>query len=392
MMDRTKFVLPITTIAMAISFMTWSVLSPLASTFEQIYNLSTTQKSILVAIPVLLGSIMRIPLGIYTDRVGGRKMFTGLLLFTIIPLIGAGISNSFAALLFWAFFIGMAGTSFAISVTFVSKLTPPEKQGTALGINAVGNIGTALAGFVIPSIAVAFGLQWAFWILIFPTVIMAALIWFGTPETAKPTEKKTVLGALSVLKFRNTWMLSLFYFVSFGSFVALGIYLPTMLIDIYGINAVDAGFRAAVFVVAATVFRPVGGYFADKFGAGRVLTYVFIGITVMAFVISFALENIIIMTIACLLIAVFAGLGNGSVFKLVPTLFPKDTGTVTGIVGAWGGLGGFFPPILMGIVKDMTGSYSLGFVLFALLAFVCLFINWLNFDRRKSQVLYKRIA
>ncbi|WP_017755801.1 MFS transporter [Calidifontibacillus oryziterrae] len=391
-MNKSKLVLPITTVAMAFSFLTWSVISPLANMFQEIYHLTATEKSILVAIPVLLGSIMRIPLGIYTDRYGGRKLFTGLLLFTIIPLIGAGFADSFGILLFWAFFIGMAGTSFAISVTFVSKFTPPEKQGTALGINALGNIGTALAGFTIPSIAASFGVEWAFWGLIIPTVIIALSIWFGTPETPKPTENKTILGALSVLKYGHTWTLSLFYFVTFGAFVALGIYLPTLLIDLYGLTAVDAGFRAAVFVVVATAVRPIGGFLGDKIGAGRVLTYVYLSITLFALLIAFTMENIAIMTIACLIIAVMVGLGNGSVFKLVPQLFPKDTGTVTGIVGAWGGLGGFFPPILMGIVKDITGTYILGFILLSAIAFVCFFINRLVFDRRKKQQLADNIA
>lgn len=391
-MNKNKLVLPITTIAMAISFLTWSVFSPLASTFQEIYELSATEKSVLVAIPVLLGSIMRIPLGIYTDRFGGRKMFTSLLLFTIIPLLGAGVSNSYRMLLFWALFLGVAGAAFAVSVTFVSKLTPPEKQGTALGINAMGNIGTALAGFTIPSIAATFGIEWSFWGLIIPTLIMAILIWVATPETPKPTEHKTLIGALSVLKFGKTWVLSLFYFVTFGSFVALGIYLPTMLIDLYGLTPVDAGFRAAVFVVAATVCRPIGGYLGDKIGAGRILTYVYIGITILAFVIAFGMENIYIMTISCLLVAVCSGLGNGSVFKLVPDLFPKDTGAVTGIVGAWGGLGGFFPPILMGIVKDITGNYILGFILFGLLALICLIVNRVIFDRRKKQAFVNELA
>lgn len=384
-MNKNKLVLPITTIAMVFSFATWSVLSPLASTFQDLYNLSATEKSILVAIPVLLGSIMRIPLGILTDRYGGRKMFTGLLTFTIIPLLGAGFANSFSLLLFWAFFIGMAGTSFAISIAFVSKLTPPEKQGTALGINAIGNIGTALAGFTIPTIAAVFGIQWAFWGLIIPTIIMIIMLWIGTPETPKPKEQKTLLGALSVLKYGHTWTLSLFYFVTFGAFVAFGIYLPTLLIDLYDITPVDAGFRAAVFVVAATLIRPLGGFLGDKIGAGRVLTFVYFVVSVCSIIIAFGMHNLVFMTSASLLIALMVGLGNGAVFKLVPQLFPKDTGTVTGIVGAWGGLGGFFPPILMGIVKDLTGSYLIGFILLGVLALICLIINRMVFDRRNKQ-------
>ncbi|MDF0727006.1 NarK/NasA family nitrate transporter [Cytobacillus sp. S13-E01] len=374
-MTKQKAVLPLTTLAMTFAFTVWAVLSPLASTFQEMYGLTSTQKSILVAIPVLLGSIMRIPLGIFTDRYGGRKMLTGLLAFIILPLIGAGFSNSYESLMFWAFFIGMAGTTFAISIAFVSKLTPPQKQGTALGINAIGNIGTAVAGFLIPTIAASFGVQWAFWGLIFPIVVMIILIWNLTPETPKPTESKSILEALSVLKYRNTWTLSVFYFVTFGSFVALGIYLPSLLVDLYGLSPVDAGFRAAGFVVVATLSRPVGGILADKIGAAKILTIVFMGIAVSAFAISYGMSNIMVLTFSCLLIACMAGLGSGAVFKLVPELFPKATGAVTGIVGAWGGLGGFFPPILLGIVKDITGTFALGFILLGIFSFICLLIN-----------------
>ncbi len=381
-MNKQKALLPVTTLAMTFAFAVWAVFSPLASTFQQMYGLTSTQKSILVAIPVLLGSIMRIPLGILTDRYGGRKVFSLLLLFIIIPLIGAGFANSYGMLLFWAFFIGMAGTSFAISIAFVSKLTPPEKQGTALGINAMGNIGTAVASFSVPSIAAAFGVKWAFWGLIIPVVVMLLLVWFFTPDTPRPKEHKTMFSSLSVLKYKHTWTLSLFYFVTFGAFVAFGIYLPSLLIDLYGLTPVDAGLRAAGFTVIATLARPIGGNLGDKIGAERILTVVYAGIAIGALIIAFGMNNIIIMTAACLFIAIMAGLGNGAVFKLVPQLFPKETGTVTGIVGAWGGLGGFFPPILMGIVKDATGSYILGFILLSLFAVICFLINRMTFGKK----------
>lgn len=383
-MDKQKAVLPLTTIAMTVAFAVWASISPLASTIQDVYGLSDTQKSFLVAVPVLLGSVMRIPLGILTDRFGGRKMFTGLLLFIIIPLIGAGFADSYAMLLFWAFFIGMAGTSFAVSVAFVSRLTPPEKQGTALGINAMGNIGTAVAGFTLPSIALAFGMKWAFWGLIIPVVLMAVLLWFFTPEAKAEGPQKTIVGELSVLKYGNTWILSLFYFVTFGVFVALGIYLPTLLVDLYGMTPVDAGLRAAGFTVVATLLRPIGGNLSDKIGAGKILIVVYIGVAAGALLIAFGMANLLIMTIAAMLVAVMAGLGNGAVFKLVPELFPKSTGAVTGIVGAWGGLGGFFPPILLGIVKDMTGDYVIAFILLAVLSLACLFVNLKVFSGAKA--------
>ncbi|PTL38758.1 MFS transporter [Alkalicoccus saliphilus] len=380
-LQTSRRILILSTLGMALAFTVWAALSPLASHFGELYGLTATERSILVAVPVLLGSVMRIPAGILADRYGGRKTFTFLMLFTIVPLAGIGFSTSFASLLFWAFLLGLAGASFAVSITFVSKWTPPEKQGTALGINGLGNFGTALAGFTLPSIALFFGLQWAFWGLIIPVLIMAALLWFWTPETPQTGEKKTFLGSLSVTKYKNTWVLSLFYFVTFGAFVAFGIYLPILLMDLYALTAVDAGMRAAGFVVLATIARPLGGYLGDKIGAGRVLTYVFMGIAAGALIISFGMGSIIVMTAACLLVAALTGVGNGAVFKLVPELFPKATGAVTGFVGAAGGLGGFFPPLLLGSIRDMIGTYTLGFLLLALLSVVCLLINKRRFDQ-----------
>lgn len=374
-------ILILSTLGMALAFTVWASLSPLANQFETLYGLTATEKSILVAVPVLLGSVMRVPAGILADRYGGRKTFTFLLLFTVIPLLGVGFSTSFYSLLFWAFLLGVAGASFAVSITFVSKWTPSEKQGTALGINGLGNFGTALAGFTLPTIALLVGLQWTFWVLIIPVVVMAALMWFWTPETPDKGEKKTLMGSLSVLKFKNTWTLSLFYFVTFGAFVAFGIYLPTLLMDLYSLSAVDAGMRAAGFVVVATLARPLGGYLGDKIGAGKVLTVVFLSISLGALVISFGMASIIVMTFACLLVAAVTGVGNGAVFKLVPQLFPKATGAVTGLVGAAGGLGGFFPPILLGSIKDLTGSYTFGFLCLSALSIICLIINKRQFDK-----------
>ncbi|MFZ4450917.1 MFS transporter [Salibacterium aidingense] len=376
-------ILVLTTIAMMFSFTVWASLSPLAAEFEDIYGLSATEKSVLVAVPVILGSIMRVPLGILADRFGGRKVFTLLLLFTVIPLIGVSFSTSYLMLLFWAFFLGMSGASFAVSITFVSQWTPKEKQGTALGINGIGNIGNALAGFSLPAVVAVVGIQGTFLGLIIPILIMAVLLWFWTPETPRSGEKKTILGSLSVLKFKHSWILSLFYFVTFGAFVAFTMYLPTLLMDLYSISSVDAGARSAGFVVLATLVRPVGGYLGDKWGAGRVLTWVFLGIIIGALAISASLSSLLVITFPCLLVAFMTGIGNGAVFRLVPELFPASTGAVTGIVGAAGGLGGFFPPILLGTIKDATGSYMLGFILLSLLSIVCLVINKLHYHIRQ---------
>ncbi|WP_047151160.1 MFS transporter [Aneurinibacillus tyrosinisolvens] len=380
------------TLAMAIAFAVWACLSPLASQLQKILHLTATQKSVLVATPVLLGSVMRIPLGIMTDRLGGKKLYTLLMLFMIIPLVGISFANSYTSYLFWAFFIGMAGTSFAIAIAYVSRWYPAEKQGTVLGITGMGNFGTAIAGFTVPSLAKAYGIHNVFLILAAAVLVMAIVFWFSTKELPKPAQTKTIKQALSVVKFKNTWLLSAFYFLTFGSFVAFSIYLPTLLQDLFKISPVDAGLRAAGFVVLATIMRPIGGYLADKIGAGRILTLVFAMMALAGVLISFMTDNIIAFSTGCLTISFLAGLGNGAVFKLVPTLFPGNTGAITGFVGAAGGLGGFFPPIIMGTVKDMTGSYFMGFGFFVGFAVICFVLNKKFFDSKKNVQLVNKQA
>ncbi|MFT9850168.1 MFS transporter [Aneurinibacillus sp. REN35] len=376
--------LVMSTLAMVVAFAVWASLSPMASQLQKLFDLTATQKSILVATPVLLGSIMRIPLGIMTDRYGGKKMYTLLMLFLIIPLVGISFANSYNAYLFWAFFIGMAGTSFAVAIAYVSRWYPAEQQGTVLGITGMGNFGNAVAGFIIPTLAVAFGLSNVFLILAGAVLVTAVVFWFTTKELPKPEQTKTFAQALSVVKFKNTWLLSAFYFLTFGSFVAFSIYLPTLLQDLFNVSAVDAGLRAAGFVVIATLMRPIGGYLGDKIGAGRILTYVFLMMIFSGILISFMTSSIVAFSIGCLTISFLAGIGNGAVFKLVPTLFPGSTGAVTGFVGAAGGLGGFFPPIIMGTVKDMTGSYFMGFFFFVAFAVLCLILNKRFFDNKNN--------
>ncbi|WP_052002075.1 MFS transporter [Halalkalibacter wakoensis] len=364
---------------MIISFAVWSVFSPIASTIQEQYGLSETQRSLIIVIPILLGSIMRIPMGIIADKYGARKVYTFTMFFSVFPMIAAGFANSFAALLFWAFLIGMAGTTFTIAITYVTKWFPQEKQGLVLGIIGMGNLGTAVASFAIPSIVNVFGLQWAFWGLGIALSIMTVIFWFGTKELPRPKEVKTLKEALSVTKYKATWQLSLYYFLTFGGFVAFGFYLPTLLQQTFQMTAVNAGFYVAIFVVAATLIRPLGGYLADKVGANQVIAFLFLGIILSASTMALTLEQFSYFSISCLIMAMLLGAGNGAVFKLVPEVSPKNTGAVTGIISAVGGIGGFFPPLLMGMVKELTGTYSLGFVFLAVFAAGCLLLNLLSF-------------
>lgn len=182
------------------------------------------------------------------------------------------------------------------------------------------------------------------------------------------------------------WVLALFYFVTFGGFVAIGVYLPTLLVGQYGLTRADAGARAAGFIVLATLMRPIGGLLADRIGGAPILNAVFLVVAAFAVVLAFE-PGISVLTIAFLGIAFMLGLGNGAVFQLVPEYFPGQTGTITGLVGAAGGLGGFFPPLVMGIVRDATDSYSIGFMLLSEFALLCLIVNLLAMQHRAARLV-----
>jgi NNP family nitrate/nitrite transporter-like MFS transporter len=373
----------LSTTAFAVSFAIWGLVSALAPTFAQTYGLSAKMKSLMIAIPVLLGSLGRIPAGMLADRFGGRRVFTALLIASAIPATAIGFSTSYAQLLWLGLFLGIAGTTFSVGVGFTSKWFAPEKQGTALGIYGMGNIGQSIAVFGAPVLALQFG-SWrpVFYIFAAVSLVWGLLFYALARDAATTAKPKTLAENLSVLRRSpNAWVLSLFYFVTFGGFVAFSIYLPTLLRDQFGLSATDAGARTAVFVLLATLMRPIGGSLADRFGGARVLTFVFVLVAAMGLLLGCPWMPTF--TIGALGGAAALGLGNGAVFKLVPQYFPKETGTVTGLVGAFGGLGGFFPPLVLGVIRDATGGYALGFVFLAIFALLCLTVNYLVFLRRQ---------
>ncbi|CAN5857566.1 nitrate transporter NarK [soil metagenome] len=377
--------LVLATLAFALCFSVWGLVAPLAPQFQQLYELSNTQISVVIATPVILGSLFRIPLGLLTDRFGGRAIFTGLMLVVIVPVLFIGfLGGSFGGLLIWGFFLGLAGASFAVGIPFVSKWFPKHMQGLALGVYGVGNIGTALAAYSAPAIAAFYGWQWAFWVFIVPLLVMAAVFWFLGENAPSTGPRPSVTAGLSLFREElMPWVLSLFYFLTFGGFVALGIYLPKLLVDLFGFTPTGAGLRAAGFVILATLARPVGGWLADRIGGSSTLTLIFIILPFMALLMGFQ-PGIVLFTIGALTSAVFLGLGNGAVFKLVAESYPTKTGAVTGVVGAAGGLGGFFPPLVLGVVRDATGAYTIGFILLALFAAGCLLVNLFFVRRRPS--------
>ncbi len=380
--------LVVATLAFLVAFVAWGLFSPLAPVFRELYGLSATQVGLLVAVPVVLGSVARIPLGLLTDRFGGRVVLTALFLVLLVPLALAGLTRSYASLLGVGFLLGLAGASFAIGVPFVVRWFPPERQGVALGVYGMGNVGTAIAGLVAPRVADAAGWPAAFWMLLPLMAAMAAVTWlFGRDAPGFVPSRRPLTASFAVLARRPlSVVLCLFYFVSFGGFVAIGTYLPTLLVSAYGLDRVDAATRASGFVAVATLARPLGGYAADRWGGAQVLNAVFAVVALFAIVLAFQ-PGIAVITVAFLGTAFMLGLGNGAVFKLVAEHFAGEAGTVTGLVGAAGGLGGFFPPLLMGAVYDATGDYAIGFMLLSELALVCLISNVLVLQRRAEHLM-----
>jgi nitrate/nitrite transporter NarK len=359
--------LALATVSFALSFAAWGLVGGLASVFAGLYQLTASQTALLVAVPVLLGSLARLPMGMLTDRFGGRPLFTGLLLFSSLAAFVVPMASSYGSLLIAAFLIGMAGSSFSVGAAFVSRWTPAARQGTALGIYGLGTMGQSLAVFVGPIVAARWG-----WEAVFRGTAVVLLIWAviylalarNPPHAARPASVSAMVAVLR--RSPTAWLLGAFYFLTFGGFVAFSIYLPTLLRAQFGLTPADAGFRAAGFVVLATLMRPVGGWLADRIGGAQVLSWVFGGVALFALLLTW--PSMAPFTVGALACAMLMGLGNGAVFKLVPEHFPRDTGTVTGLVGALGGLGGFFPPLLLGLFRDRLGVMWPGFVLLALAA------------------------
>ncbi|GCE50820.1 NNP family nitrate/nitrite transporter-like MFS transporter [Thermosporothrix hazakensis] len=364
------------TLSFTITFAVWSLLSPLATQIQQEFHLSEIEVSIMLAVPVILGSLARIPMGLLTDRFGGRRVMTFLLLFTAAPLLGMTTSTGLWGFLLWGFLLGVAGSSFAVGVPLVNSWFPPERQGLVIGIFGIGNVGSAISASLAPQISKLAG-NWRpnFWAGAIIILVMALAFYLLVSDAPQAGAKKqSARQQLTLLKRKEVWLLSLFYFVTFGGLVAFGLYLPKLLIDNFGLDKIDAGNRTAIFVMAATFTRPLGGWLSDKVSARLLVRIVFTGLPVLALILAFQ-PTMPILTICFLLIALLLGIGNGAVFKLVPQQFPKEAGTVTGLVGAAGGLGGFFPPIVMGMIKTMTGAYTLGYIPLALLAALCLFFS-----------------
>jgi len=372
--------------AFALCFAVFGSVSAMMPVLKKQFHLAPVQASIAMAIPVLLGSLGRIPLGLLTDRFGGRKVFAWTMTFSVIAALCMGKVQSYPQLLLFGFFTGIALASFSVGVAFVSGWYSAERQGFALGVYGAGNVGQSLAAFGAPFLFGHVGFRNTFWsfavLLALWTVVFFALA-KDAPRSVPP---KPFVQMVHPLSEKMSWVLSFFYFLTFGGFVAMSIYLPMFLTELFKLTPQDAGLRTAGFVLLATATRPVGGWLSDRVGGLTILLWIFPFVTAMAMLLT--LQTIVPFTIGALGMAAAIGLGNGAVFKLVPQYFPQSVGAVTGLVGAMGGLGGFFPPLALGIIKQQTGSFLWGFALLAFFALLCMLIAKLTTQGRfQKQIL-----
>jgi NNP family nitrate/nitrite transporter-like MFS transporter len=371
--------LVLATLILAINFWAWSLLGPLATKFADELTLSSVQVSGLVAIPVIIGSIGRIFLGALTDKYGGKKVFVTVCFLISLPVFGLAFADSYTQLLILGFALGLAGATFSVGIPFVNAWFPPNKRGLALGIYGMGNLGVAISGFITPRLVSNLGNQLAFFvvgvILIFAGII--ALLALRDSKEWHRSNASFTASLRQAIKLGTTKNLALIYMLSFGAFVAFGLYLPVLLKTVYNLELTDAASRAAGFVIVATLARPVGGWLCDKINGATVIKFALLIIVILGGLLTFQQPLGILVTIQYLSLALFLGITNGAVFAQTSRLTPpKLLGSVAGIVGAAGSLGGLLPPLIMGLSYQYTQSYAYALGLFSITALLILvYIN-----------------
>ncbi|HST65227.1 MAG TPA: MFS transporter [Mycobacteriales bacterium] len=363
-----------------INFWAWALISPLGAAYRDELGLSAFQQALLVAVPVVVGSLGRIPVGALTDRFGARVLFPAVSVLTIVPVLFVGlVADSYALLLVGGFFLGLGGTTFAVGVPLVNAWFPPQRRGLALGIFGVGMGGTAISAFTTVRLADAYGRATPFVIVAIALAGYAALaaLWLRDAPGRTSPAGSFLRRTWETATLPATVQLSLLYAVGFGGFVAFSVYLPTYLRNAYGLSENDAALRTAGFVLLAVAMRPVGGWLSDRLHPVPVLTVCFAAAAALAALAAAELELLPAGTVAFLGLAATLGAASGACFALVAKLAPaQKVGAVTGIVGAAGGLGGFVPPLVMGVIYGRYGDYTLGLVLLAVVALGTAAFTW----------------
>ncbi len=392
------------TIAFTVCFAVWTIFSIIGVRIKQELGLTETEFGLLVGTPILTGSLVRILLGVWTDRFGGRLVYTTTMLAAAVATFLLAFAQTYTQMLVAALGVGLAGGSFAVGVAYVSRFYPAGKQGTALGIFGVGNVGAAVTKFAAPFVLLAGG--WQDVALIWAAVLgfMAFIFWFGTEDDPVIRERR-VTGAkprnfwaeFAPLKDMRVWRFGLYYFFSFGAFVALALWLPRYLIGVYGFDIAMAGMIGAAYSIPASIFRAYGGVLSDRVGARTVMYWTFAVSAVATLILSLPPADYVLRGIngpiafhfevgpvafiaVAFVLGFFMSLGKAAVYKHIPVYYPDNVGAVGGLVGMIGGLGGFLLPIAFGVLNDLTGLWTSCFML--LFAIVVASLLWMHFAIR----------
>ena len=355
-----------------VSFMLWVLLGALGIFIAESLRLNAAQRGLVVAVPILSGSLLRIPLGLASDRFGAKRVGVAMLVFLFIPLaFGWKMGTSLPGLLGVGLMLGSAGASFAVALPLASRWYPAKRQGLVLGIAAAGNSGTVLANLAAPRLAKLVGWHGVLGLAMLPLGLTLIAFILLARDAPIPPRRRSVADYRALLRTPDLRWYCLFYGVTFGGYVGLSGFLPLFIHDQYGTSAVTAGYITALAAVVGSGVRPVGGWLADRFGGALLLSVLFVGI-VLAYITLGILPPLPLAVAVLVFGMVCLGMGNGAVFQLVPQTFGDEIGLATGVVGAVGGLGGFVLPLLLGSIKQVTGSFAVGFAALSIISVVAL--------------------
>ncbi|EPE97250.1 MFS transporter [Rhizobium grahamii] len=384
------------TIAFTLCFAVWTIFAIIGIRIKQDLGLNEAEFGLLVGTPVLTGSLVRIVLGIWTGRYGGRLVYTLTMLAAALATFLLSYAQTYTQMLIAGLGVGLAGGSFAVGVAYVSPFFPAQKQGTALGIFGAGNVGAAVTKFAAPFVLIAWGWQAVAQIWAIGLALMAIVFWFTTTDDPAfrlrregKVASKSLAQEFAPLKNVQVWRFSLYYFFAFGGFVALSLWLPRYLVGVYGFNLATAGMVAAAYSIPGSIFRAFGGVVSDKKGARSVMYVMFAVAAVATLILSLPAAGAgatVGITPVVFIVVIFAlgfvmSLGKAAVYKHIPAYYPESVGAVGGIVGMMGGLGGFILPIAFGFLKDMTGLWSSCFML--LFAIVVISLVWMHLSVKR---------
>jgi|TARA_B100000315_G_C14537003_1_gene568971 NNP family nitrate/nitrite transporter-like MFS transporter len=399
--------LTLSTLSFATCFAVWTIFSIIGIQLQEDLGLNETQFGLLVGTPILTGSLARIFLGIWADQYGGRIVFVVVMILAAMATFLLSQTETYLMALLAALGLGLAGGSFAVGIAYVSKWYPVGKQGSALGVFGVGNVGAGVTMFAAPIVLVAFGWQTVAQLWAAALATMAIIFWLMTEDDPvfkarkeRGEKHKSFIQQLEPLKKLQVWRFSIYYFFVFGGFVALSLWLPRYLIGVYDVSIQTAGILAAIFAIPASLFRAYGGHLSDKYGARTILYWTFSVSILCTFILSYPETDYIIHGIEgpinfsastglvpfvalTFVFGIFMAIGMAAVYKHIPVYYPKSVGVVGGLVGMIGGLGGFIMPIAFGIMNDLTGIWTSCFML--MFAIVSISIIWMHLSIRQME-------